>query len=187
MQKLFKIVKDNAKSIRERCTPVETPFSQEIIDLVNDMHDYLVLSQDEEYAKKHKLREGVGLAAPQIGRNIRALCVYYEDKDEKGNITKVIDHRLINPKIISESVKLCTLDGEGCLSVDEVHEGYVYRPYRIIVDAYDVKEGKQVKIQASGYEAIVLQHEIDHLNGVLFYDHINKQNPFYEVPGSIKI
>lgn len=187
MAKLFRIVKDNAKSIRERCVPVEEPYSQEVIDFVNQMHDYLVLSQDEEFAKKNKMREGVGLAAPQVGRNIRALCVFYEDKDEKGNVIKTVDHRLINPKLISESVKLCTLGGEGCLSVDDAHEGYVYRPYRIIVDAYDVKEGKQVKIQASGYEAIVLQHEMDHLNGVLFYDHINKQDPFYDVPGSIKI
>jgi len=187
MEKLFRIVKDNAKSIRQRCVPVEEPYSPEIIDLVNKMHEYLVLSQNEEFATKNKIREGVGLAAPQIGKNIRALCVYFEEKDDEGNVINVVDHRLINPRIISESVKLCRLGGEGCLSVDEPHEGYVYRHYRIIVDAYDVKEGKQVQFTACGYESIVLQHEIDHLNGVLFYDHINQNDPFQEIPGSIKI
>ena len=66
--------------------------------------------------------------------------------------------------------------GEGCLSVKEDYPGRVYRSYRITVEAYDVLKKAMVKIIAKGYEAIVLQHEIDHLNGVLFYDHINPDN-----------
>ena len=186
MQKLFKIVKDSNASLRERCKEVEA-IDEEVISFVNEMAEYLKLSQDEEFSNKHHLREGVGLAAPQVGRNIRALVVYYEEEDEDGNV-KIIDHRLINPRIISESVKQVYLSGgEGCLSVDNEHNGYVYRNYKILVKAYEVKEGKEVVITARGYEAIVLQHEIDHLNGVLFYDHIDKKDPFKVIDGAVRL
>lgn len=186
MNKLFKIVKDSSSSLRERCQEIN-PITQEHIDLVNDMAEYLKLSQDEKYREKHQMREGVGLAAPQIGKNIRALVVYYEEEQEDGSI-KVIDHRLINPKIISESVKKVYLScGEGCLSVDASHEGYVYRNFKILVKAYEVKEAKEIVITARGYEAIVLQHEIDHLNGILFYDHIDKKDPFKVLPDAVRI
>lgn len=186
MSKLFKIVKDNCSSIRERCKEVEN-ITPEVIDFVNEMAEYLKLTQDETFRDKHHLREGVGLAAPQVGRNIRALVVYFEEENEDGSI-KVIDHRLINPRIISESVKLVYLSGgEGCLSVDGEHQGYVYRKYKILVKAYDVKEAKEVVITARGYEAIVLQHEIDHLNGVLFYDHIDKKDPFKVIEGAVRL
>lgn len=186
MQKLFKIVKDTSKSLRERCKEVEE-ITAEIIDLVNDMAEYLKLTQDDSYRDKHHLREGVGLAAPQIGHNIRALVVYFEEEDEDGNV-RIIDHRLINPRIISESVKQVYLSGgEGCLSVDSEHKGYVYRNFKILVKAYEVSQGKEVVITARGYEAIVLQHEIDHLNGVLYYDHIDKKDPFKHIEGSIRL
>lgn len=186
MSKYFTIVKDNAKSIRAKSQPVMN-ITQKEIDLVNSMKDYLVASQDEEIRERYHLREGVGLAAPQIGKNIRALVVYYETPLEDGT-TKVVDHRLINPKIISESVKEAYLRaGEGCLSVDAEHQGYVYRKYKIMIKAFDVKEKKETTISASGYEAIVLQHEMDHLDGILFYDHIDKKNPFIEKPDAIKL
>lgn len=186
MQKLFKIVKDNNPNLRKRSVEVD-PIDEETIALVNSMHEYLKLTQDEDFKEKHHLREGVGLAAPQIGKNIKALVVYYEDEDSDGN-KAIIDHRLINPKIVSESVKKIYLSGgEGCLSVDNEHQGYVYRNYKIIVKAFDVKEGKEKMITARGYEAIVLQHEIDHLNGVLFYDHIDKNDPFKIIPDSVRL
>ena len=109
-------------------------------------------------------------------------------EDENGNPTKVVDHRLINPRIISESVKESYLGaGEGCLSVKENHEGYVYRKFKIIVKAFDAVTRKEKIITARGYEAIVLQHELDHLNGVLYYDHINKENPFIRKEDAIRI
>ena len=186
MNKLFKIVKDSSASLRQRCQEVN-PIDQDTIDLVNEMAEYLKLSQDEKYREKHQLREGVGLAAPQIGKNIRALVVYYEELQEDGT-TNVVDHRLINPKIISESVKKVYLSGgEGCLSVDACHEGYVYRSFKILVKAYEVSQGKEIVITARGYEAIVLQHELDHLNGVLFYDHIDKKDPFKIIPDAVRL
>ncbi len=183
MAKQFKIVKDKIPSLRERCRLVENPNDPAILELINEMHDYLVLSQDEEYAQKHHIREGVGLAAPQIGQNLRMLVVYYKDFIDDKEVE--IDHRLINPKIVSESVKKVALSGgEGCLSVDDAHPGYVYRPYKIIVKAFDAKQGKEVFITARGYESIVLQHELDHLDGVLFYDHISKKDPFERIENS---
>lgn len=186
MKKYFKIVKDTSKSLHARCQEV-SEITPEIISLVNEMHDYLVASQDEVIREKNHLREGVGLAAPQIGKNIRALVVYYTSENEDGT-TKVVDHRLINPKIISESVKLVYLGGgEGCLSVDEEHNGYVYRKYKIMVKAFDAVRMKEDIITAYGYEAIVLQHELDHLDGILFYDHIDKKEPFKVIEGAVRL
>lgn len=186
MKEIFKIVKDSNPNLRLKCEDV-LEVTPEIVDFVNRMHDYLVLSQDEEYAKKHNIREGVGLAAPQVGRNIKALVVYFEDVDENGN-SVFVDHRLINPKIILESVKEVYLaGGEGCLSVDKEHQGYVYRHNKIQVKAFNVKTMKEEIITARGFEAIVLQHEIDHLSGILFYDHINKKDPFMVKEDAIRI
>lgn len=176
MPTVFNIVKDSNPSLRAKCAEV-TEITPEIVNLVNEMHEYLVMSQDESLAKKYKIREGVGLAAPQIGKNIKALVVYYEE--ESDGISQVIDHRLINPKIILESIKETYLSGgEGCLSVDNDHKGYVYRHHKIQVRAFNVLTMKEEIITARGYEAIVLQHEIDHLNGILFYDRIDKKEPF---------
>ena len=102
MSKYFKIVKDSNPSLRKKCEEVKE-ITPELIDFVNEMHDYLVASQDETISQKYNLREGVGLAAPQVGRNIKALVVYFEESTEEGS--RIIDHRLINPKIILESVK----------------------------------------------------------------------------------
>ncbi len=185
MEKYFKIVKDNATSIRGKSAVAE--INDENIALANKMKDYLIASQDEKIAEKYHLREGVGLAAPQIGKNIRIIVVYYLDKDKDGNVI-IIDHRLINPIIITESVKLAYLEaGEGCLSVDKKHDGYVYRHYKVQVKAYDVELAKDTIITAYGFEAIVLQHEIDHLDGILYYDHINKENPFEMKPNSVRL
>ena len=146
------------------------------------MVDYLIKSQDEEYAKKHNIRAGVGLAAPQIGINKRMFAIYYENEEEK------IQYALINPKIIQNSIKKVALaSGEGCLSVDNDHPGYVYRYDKIIIKGYDAITDKEVTITARGYDAIVLQHEYDHLDGILYYDRINKANPTLEIPNSYLI
>ena len=91
-------------------------------------------------------------------------------------------------KIILESIQEVYLSGgEGCLSVDEMHEGYVYRHNKIQVKAFNAITMKEEIITARGYEAIVLQHEIDHLSGVLYYDHINKKDPFFVKEGAIRL
>lgn len=179
---MFKIVKDSDKSIRLRCQKVELPLSEEDKKTLTKMVDYLKKSQDEEYASKHGIRAGVGLAAPQIGLQKQMLAIYYD------NGQQIVEYALVNPRIISSSVKMCYLQsGEGCLSVDKDVKGYVYRPYKIRVRAYDFLTDQDIEIVARGYDAIVLQHEIDHLAGVLYYDHIDKQNPFRILDNSVAI
>ena len=109
-------------------------------------------------------------------------AIYYENEEEK------IQYALINPKIIQNSIKKVALaSGEGCLSVDNDHPGYVYRYDKIIIKGYDAITDKEVTITARGYDAIVLQHEYDHLDGILYYDRINKDNPTLEIPNSYLI
>ncbi len=171
--KLFKIVKDTNKKLCEKCEEITLPLEEELKTTLLEMLEYLKISQDDELAQKYNIRSGVGLAAPQIGINKRMIAIYVQDGK------KAHQYCLVNPKIISESSKLAYLEnGEGCLSVDKEHQGYVYRHYKITVNAYNLLTDKVENIVFSGFLAIVAQHEIDHLNGILFYDHINKINPF---------
>lgn len=183
---MLRIVKDTEPSLRVKCTPVETPLSPENQALIDEMLKYLLLSQDEAYRAKHPdCREGVGLAAPQVGHNVRMLVISYPTGNEQNPL---VQYQLVNPRIVVNSVKKCYLSGgEGCLSVDAEHRGRVYRDYKIVVKAYEAKLQKDVTLTAKGYDAIVLQHEIDHLNGVLFYDHIDKIDPEKDIPGSVAI
>ena len=85
---------------------------------------------------------------------------------------------LVNPVIISESVQMAALaEGEGCLSVDRDVPGYVPRHDRIIL-RYQNLAGETKQVRLKHYPAIVVQHELDHLIGVLFYDHIDENEPF---------
>ncbi|HBB06042.1 MAG TPA: peptide deformylase [Firmicutes bacterium] len=183
---MLKIVKDKKPSLRMPSKDVEMPLSEEDKNLLEEMLDYLKKSQDPAYREKHPyVREGIGLAAPQIGVNKKMLVIHYLDDPEKETY---ITYGLVNPKIISNSIRKCYLkSGEGCLSVDEEHKGYAYRDYKITVKGYDAFRGEDISIRAIGFDAIVLQHEIDHLHGILFYDHIDKKNPFKEIPGSVAI
>ena len=80
--------------------------------------------------------------------------------------------------ICEESIKKCALEaGEGCLAVDEDPKGLVHRHYRIVMKAYDALQDKDITITAKGYDAIVLQHEYDHLEGMFYYDRIDKKDP----------
>lgn len=174
------IVREGHPSLTTLAEEVELPISEEDKKLLQDMVTFLKNSQDDEIAKKYKLRAGVGLAAPQLGIEKRLIAIYYEDEDGK-----IHEYALVNPKIVSHSVEKAFLPtGEGCLSVDREIEGYVPRYSRITVKAFDM-DNNPVKLRLKGYLAIVFQHEIDHINGIMFYDHINKDNPFH-IPENTK-
>lgn len=84
---------------------------------------------------------------------------------------------LINPRIISHSVKqTCLSEGEGCLSVDREVQGYVPRNKRIRIEYFDTDGNKHNK-RLKDFPSIVIQHEIDHLNGIMFFDRIDSDNP----------
>lgn len=180
---MLKIVKDKVKSLRDKSIPVEMPISQKDRKTLSDMVEYLVNSQNEEYCQKHNIRSGVGLAAPQIGINKRMFAIYYNKSENE-----IIKYGLVNPKIIQNSLRKVALrGGEGCLSVDEDKQGYVYRYHKIVMKAFDIITNKEITITATGYDAIVLQHEYDHLDGILYYDRIDKTNPFKEIDNSYLI
>ena len=177
------IINDKNPLLRQKSVDVPLPLSKEDEKLLDDMMEYLEISQDDEKAKEYDIQPGVGLAAPQLGilKKMFTVLTY----DEKGVLHK---YALVNPKIISTSVAKCYLaGGEGCLSVEDMHPGYVKRYLRIKMKAYDHISKQDVLISLKGYVAIVLQHEYDHLFGTLYYDHINKNNPTDTSDGAVEI
>lgn len=109
---------------------------------------------------------GVGLAAPQVGIGKRFLVFDASPAEEERKLQV-----LINPEIISSEGEVVS-ENEGCLSVPE-YRADVKRAEKIVVKTLD-REGTPVTINADGMLAIVLQHEIDHLDGILFIDRISK-------------
>ena len=109
---------------------------------------------------------GVGLAAVQVGQD-KSMLVYDIAPQEEGKKL----HVLINPKIVEQEGEILS-ENEGCLSVPDFRAN-VKRSARILVDGLD-RDGNPLRFEAEGFLAIVLQHEIDHLNGTLFIDRISK-------------
>ena len=180
--KLFKIHYDNEEVLHQKAKEVQLPLSEEKRNTILDMVQYLKDSQDEFFSKNDNIRPGVGIAAPQIGISERFFAIYFQDND------KTYEYGLVNPVILSSSVKKAYLEtGEGCLSVPQDVKGYVYRYFKVTMKAYDVVSQKEVTLKLHGYPAIVFQHEYDHLDGVLYYERINKEDPFYEDPNAVKI
>lgn len=167
------IVREGHPSLREVSKDVSLPPSDEDKATLQQMMEFLKNSQDEEIAEKYGLRAGIGIAAPQIAINKRMIAVYLIDDNET-----LHEFAWFNPKIISHSVEETYLEnGEGCLSVDRDVPGYVPRYARIRVKATDLT-GKEVKVKLKGLASIAVQHEIDHLDGIMFYDRINEEDPF---------
>ncbi|WP_114352396.1 peptide deformylase [Saliterribacillus persicus] len=174
------VVREGHPKLREVAKEVSLPATEKEKEILNNMLTFVKNSQDEDLAEKYDLRPGVGLAAPQIGISKRMIAVHFIDLNDE-----LYDFALFNPKIISHSVRKAYLPGgEGCLSVDREVPGYVPRYAKITVQATDL-EGNKIKMKLRDYAAIVFQHEIDHLNGIMFYDHINKEDPFF-VPENSK-
>ena len=175
------IIREGNSILKEKCHDVTLPLSNEDIEQMESMIDYIFNSIDDEISKKYKLRPAVGLAAPQIGKTNKMLVIYCFDEDGNEHF-----YPMINPKLISYSEEMTYLDsGEGCLSVDREVKGYIHRAKRVTVETYLYLDNKLVfkKLRLKGYVSIVFQHEYDHLNGILFVDRIDKENPF-KVPSN---
>ena len=171
----IKIIKDNNPIMRKRSLEVPLPLSSEDRDTLDSMLDYIKKSQDDDYAKKHNIRPGVGLAAIQIGLLKRMFVVHLDDEHS---------YQIVNPKIIESSLKKAALSGgEGCLSVNKDHKGLVHRNYKIKMKAFNALTNEEIVLTATGYLAIVLQHEYDHLDGRFFYDRIDTNKPFTPISG----
>jgi peptide deformylase len=176
------IIRDGHPTLRKVAAEVSMPPSEEDKKILNSLLEYVINSQNPEIAAEYGLRPGIGLAAPQINVSKRMIAVHLHD-----NKDNLYSYALFNPKIISHSVEKAYLQsGEGCLSVDENIPGFVPRFARITVKGTTI-EGKEIKLRLRGLPAICFQHEIDHLNGVMFYDYIDKQDPFKPIDGAIEI
>ncbi|MCK2020753.1 peptide deformylase [Peribacillus frigoritolerans] len=175
------IVREGDPILRQVTDEVSLPISDEDRETLGCMMQYLKNSQDPKLQKKFNLREGVGLSANQIGLNKRMFVMYFPD--EKG---KLFEYALVNPKIISHSATMIYLpQSEGCLSVDRDIKGYVPRYERVKIKAFD-GNGEEIEMRLKGFAAIVFQHELDHLNGMMFYDRINTENPF-KLPENVEV
>ncbi|NLL01612.1 MAG: peptide deformylase [Mollicutes bacterium] len=169
----IKILDEKDKTLRMISKEIEFPLNQEEIQLINNALDYLEISQIEEYRSKYDLRAGMGLSFIQLGLPKRIFVISEEIEENKFK-----RYVVINPKIISRSEELIYVgEGEGCLSVNREVEGIVPRHARITVEAYD-ENGNLYEIRVREDMAVAFQHEIDHLNGILFIDHIDENNPY---------
>ena len=151
---LRKIVTFPDPVLKRKARPV-TKFDKELHTLLDDMVETM------------RDAPGVGLAAPQIGLSDRILVIEYHEKEEDEEFEDAPKKvwRIINPEIVKVSEE--TLMGvEGCLSIPGLL-GEVERHAELQVKALN-KHGKPVKIKAKGWLARIFQHEIDHLNGILF-------------------
>lgn len=148
------IIHPNEK-LRQPCEPITT-ITDELVKLLDDMYETMVA------------HDGIGIAAPQVGKAIQVAIVEL-DGDER--------FEMINPVILEK--KGSSIDVEGCLSIPHIY-GTVERAEEITVRYYD-REGDEMEVEAYGYLARAMQHEIDHLNGILFTDHMIQQIPEEEL------
>ena len=172
--KMLKILDEKNKILHTISKEVSFPLSEKDRNMIYDAINYLKASQDEETAEKCNLRAGMGLAFIQLGIPKRIFVIANKD-EETGNFE---EHIVINPVIIGESEELVYVgEGEGCLSVNRPVEGIVPRCARVTV-AYNDIDGNKKTIRVREEIAIAFQHEIDHLNGILFTDRIDPKNPY---------
>ena len=144
---------------RARAIDVGEIKSSRIQQLIDDMFETM-----KEY-------QGVGLAAPQVHASIRLFVAgFAPDPDSEQDEERVPLMTVINPEITVPGPEMVE-DWEGCLSIPDIR-GKVPRARRIVLRAFD-RKGKRFELQASDFTARVIQHETDHLDGVLFFDRMS--------------
>jgi len=166
MEKIWKISdKEEEKFLRRKTAAFDfSKFTKkEISELVKKMKEEMIKA------------DGIGLSANQIGLDMSLFVAQVPKIEERGEnfvITGQKFYAVFNPKITKESKEKSPME-EGCLSVPGGISGEVERPEKITLEGQD-KNGKKIKIKAWGLLARVFQHEVDHLNGMLFIDRCKK-------------
>lgn len=174
MFKQLKIIDEKDNRLRKKSKEVKFPLNKETKQTIKDIIKHLTYSQIPKYEEKYKLRPGMGLAFVQLGILKNIIIIVYEIDDQIFD-----EYVVINPKLISNSSEIIAAEaGEGCLSVNREVEGHVKRYARVTVEGYDIN-GNKIQIRAREDLAIAFQHELDHLQGILFVDRINKDKQFY--------
>lgn len=151
---LREVLKFPDKRLREVSKPI-TEVTDEIRSLAQDMLDVMY---DEP---------GIGLAAPQVGESVRLIVVDTEWTEEEAEKNPLV---LVNPEIVEREGSITWT--EGCLSVPDF-QADVERASRVKLEARDL-DGEAISVEAEELLAVCFQHEIDHLDGVLFIDHISR-------------
>ncbi len=156
--------------LREKSVKVRqiTPETKKLVD------DMISVSLDWENSRPHEI--SAALAAAQIGRLEKVIIVRSNLEDKSVQEFTA----LINPEIVKFE-GIITEDYEGCLSVPNSIYGKISRYTKVRVKALDI-DGNKVRIKADGFLARILQHEIDHTNGIVFIDHIrDKRDAFFRL------
>lgn len=178
MLELKNILDEKDKRLKSISKNVVFPLTEKDIKVINDSIEYLTNSQIEEIAEKEDLRPGMGLAAIQLGIPKRYFVIVEELPRGENERQEFKNYIIVNPTITSHSEELIYAEvGEGCLSVNREVEGIVPRYARITIEAYD-ELGNPIKIRAREELSIAFQHEMDHLNGILFFNRIDKKDPY---------
>lgn len=166
---VMKIITTPDPRLREKSEKV-LKIDDEILGIISDMRKLSL-----EWEKEHPYEISAAMAAPQMGA-LKRIIIIRDDMEEKKHASFTA---LINPEIIRADGKVVE-DLEGCLSVPKIY-GKVPRATKVRVKA-KLEDGTEVRIKATGELARTLLHEIDHLDGILFIDHIkDKSDAFYEM------
>ena len=161
MSNLFEIKELGDPVIRKISEPVKNIDSSEIRNLIDDMTATV------------KDANGVGLAAPQIGISLRIFIIDSQPNERYPNAPKFGPLAMINPKIISKGESK-EKEWEGCLSIPGIR-GHVAR-YKSLEVEYYTRDGKHHREKLDGFPAKVFQHELDHLDGIVFLDRLCSMN-----------
>ncbi|MDO4507878.1 MAG: peptide deformylase [Candidatus Saccharibacteria bacterium] len=165
----MKIITTPDPRLREKSEKVRE-IDDEILDIIADMRKLSM-----KWEAEHPYELSAAMAAPQMGVNKRIIII----RDNMENKENASFTALINPEVIKTEGR-AVRDFEGCLSVPKIY-GMVPRPSKVRIKAL-IETGQEVRIKATGELARTLLHEIDHLNGVLFIDHIKgEKDAFYEM------
>ncbi len=169
----IKILDEKEKVLHQVSKEVTFPLTDKQKKDIKDMLLYLRMSQIEEYSEKYNLRPGMGLSFCQIGI-MKRIFVVSEDYGD-GTFGRYV---VINPEMISHSEeRIFVGEGEGCRSINRPVEGIVPRYARATFRAYD-ENGDEYTIRVREDISIAFQHEMDHLNGILFTDRIDPKNTY---------
>lgn len=153
--------------------------TNDIKEAIDKMLNYLIISSDKQLTEYFDIQPGVGIASPQVGILSRIFCIKTDTEDDNSGMFGAF----INPEIVAKSPNTIFLkDGEGCLSVpaSPEYQGMIVNRHEWIIINSDFMDGRTKKIRKlrnyklSGFNAIVFQHEYDHLDGILYIDKLEK-------------
>ena len=182
------VIREGHPTLYKKAKPVSLPLSNEDKKTLIDLHEYVINSIDEQHKDNDDYRPSVGIAAPQINISKRMYAVHVHDLDGT-----LYSYMLINPELIEKSESLIYLPGgEGCLSVDRETEGLTPRYETVTIQALrylkETDEVIPITLHLEGYIGIVFQHELDHLNGILYtqklFLNLHHAKPAFELPES---